>query len=135
MESKDIRARIVELENAQSSRGQATDDPRRANQSGSGEDDSWPWAFLFEGSLKSPENSGPESFAWDQWLGEGLRGLQRFLRSMGPEEEFWLHMRAAERELLLACRVLIESRLRHLEQQGNEESTRSAGLEQIEVEF
>lgn len=135
MDNKDIRARIAELEAALASRSQLSEDFQKASQKASREDDLWPWERLFDASFAPPEDNMPESFAWEQWLGEGLRGLQKLLRSLGPDEEFWLHMRAAERELLLACRVLVEARLRRLEQQGSEETTESAGLEHIEVEF
>ena len=135
MDSRDIRARIAEMEDARASGEQPADGPQRVGHGGSGEDDSWPWAFLFEGSLASAENSSPEGFAWEQWLSEGLSGFQKLLRGMGPDKEFWLHVRAAERELLLAMRVLIEARLRRFEEQANEEATRSPGLEHIEVEF
>ena len=75
----------------------------------------------------------------------GLRTLRGYARAAGLDEEFWHHMRAAEREFLLAWRTLIDARLRRLEQraEGAEAGAASRGShhssgrqpEQIEVEF
>lgn len=123
MNSQDIRARIAEME---------AEAVQQAKASSNYEDDrdEMSWESLF-GAFG---DTGADDFALNDWLAEGLRGLRASLRSMGVNDEFWGHIRAAEREVLLAARVLIDTRLERLERssRGNEATDR---LQNIDIEF
>jgi len=123
MNSEDIRARIAELE-AEAER-QANSNGRSHN-----EDDlnDLSWESLF-GAFEGP---GADDFALNDWLAEGVRGLRAGLRGMGVNDEFWGHIHAAEREVLLAARVLIDTRLERLERSSRETTDR---LQNIDIEF
>lgn len=124
MNSQDIRARIAELE------AEAAQQPDASSSNHEGDLDDMSWESLF-GAFG---NSGADDFALNDWLAEGVRGLRAGLRGMGVNDEFWGHIRAAEREVLLAARVLIDTRLERLERssRGSETTER---LQDIDIEF
>ena len=95
--------------------------------------DAWPLTFLFQEAL--PGSDAADDFSLYAWLFEGLRGLRSYARQAGLDEEFWQHMRAAEREFLLAWRSLIDARLRRLERQGQPDDAASQRLQPIEIDF
>lgn len=124
MNSQDIRARIAELEVEAAQQADASSSNHEDDR------DEMSWESLF-GAFG---DTGSDDFALNDWLAEGLRGLRASLRSMGVNDEFWGHIRAAEREVLLAARVLIDTRLERLERssRGNEATDR---LQNIDIEF
>lgn len=125
MNSEDIRARIAALE-AEAER-QANSNGRNHNED---DLDDLSWESLF-GAFG---DSDQDDFALNDWLAEGVRGLRAGLRGMGVNDEFWGHIHAAEREVLLAARVLIDTRLERLERssRGSEPTQR---LQDIDIEF
>lgn len=137
MNSEEIRARIAELEAEADQRAQ-TETPRRGRSGASPADGSSsdvdPWDFLFDAALRGSENLGPDGFSLNSWLADGLFGLRGALRGLGVNDEFRGHLRAAERELLLAFRVLIDTRLERLDPNadGAEISSR---LQSIDIDF
>ena len=108
MNSEEIRARIAELEAEAEQRAQS-EPPRRGRPGASPADgansDGDPWDFLFDAALRAGDGLGPDGFSLSGWLADGLFGLRGALRGLGVNDEFRGHLRAAERELLLACRV------------------------------
>ena len=78
-----------------------------------------------------------ETFSWEEWVREGVRGVKRLASEFGVPEEFWEHTCTAQREALLACGVLmrgIAERMNNLAQQfaqGKKKPSRQA--EPIEV--
>ena len=93
-------------------------------------DDELSWDTLF--GLAADTAAGAD-FSLEGWLAEGLRGLRGVMRSAGLNDEFWGHVRGAERELLLACRVLIDTRLERLEPKPPAGET--SRLQRIEIDF
>ena len=67
-------------------------------------------------------------------MAEGLRGLRGFVRGAGLNDEFWLHLRGAERELLLAARALIDARLELVKARGRK-AEQASRLQEIEIDF
>lgn len=126
MNSQDIRDRIAQME----AEAEQQANSRGASFSDDATDDDLSWESLFGGFGES----GEDGFAVNDWLAEGLRGLRAGLRGMGVNDEFWGHMRGAERELLLAARVLIDTRLERLERnaRGSESTDR---LQNIDIDF
>lgn len=121
----------MEAEAEQQAQDQA---PRRGRSSGSSSPggtfgDELSWEALF--GLAAGDDG--DDFSLDGWLAEGLRGLRGFMRSAGLNDEFWRHMRGAERELLLACRVLVDTRLERLERKPQAEE--SGRLQRIDIDF
>ena len=53
---------------------------------------------------------------------------------MGVNDEFWGHLHAAEREVLLAARVLIDTRLERLER-SSRDAENTDRLQDIDIEF
>ena len=137
MNSEEIRARIAELEAEAEQRAQS-EAPRRGRPSASSDDrpslNGDPWDFLFDAALRGSENLGPDGFSLNNWLAEGLVGLRGALRGLGVNDEFRGHLRAAERELLLACRVLIDTRLERLDPEAAGAETPSR-LQNIDIDF
>ena len=137
MNSEEIRARIAQLEAEAEQRSQS-EGTRRSRPSASPADgsnaDGDPWDFLFDAALRGSENLGPDGFSLNSWLADGLYGLRGVLRGLGVNDEFRGHLHAAERELLLACRVLIDTRLERLdpETDGAESPSR---LQNIDIDF
>lgn len=129
MTSDDIRARIAQLEAEGEQRAQA-----EASRRSQPADDADPWQRLFDTPWLDPASLEGDDFSLNGWLAEGLRGLKTYLRGAGLNDEFWLHLRGAERELLLAARALIDARLELVEARGRkaEQATR---LQEIEIDF
>lgn len=125
MNSQDIRTRIAELE-AEAARQAASNGRNRSEEDA----DDLSWESLF-GAFG---DSGADDFALNDWLAEGLRGLRAGLRGVGVNDEFWSHMRAAEREVLLAARVLIDTRLERLERSKGGSDTTDR-LQNIDIDF
>ena len=127
MNSQDIRARIAQMEaeaeQQANSRGASFSDDAAG-------DDDLSWESLF-GVFGEP---GEDGFAVNDWLAEGVRGLRAAVRGMGVNDEFWGHMRGAERELLLAARVLIDTRLERLEH-SNSGRDSTDRLQEIDIDF
>lgn len=94
-----------------------------------------PWEFLFDAVWPEPDLTDDAEFSPRRWLAEGRRGLHRYLCGLGLDDEFWGHLRAAERELLLAWRALIEARLRRLEKTADSDAPAPSRRQEIEVEF
>ena len=137
MNSEEIRARIAELEAEAEQRAQ-TEAPRHGRPGASSADgsnsDGDPWDFLFDAALRAGDGLGPDGFSLNSWLADGLFGLRGALRGLGVNDEFRGHLRAAERELLLACRVLIDTRLERLDPEADGAET-SSRLQSIDIDF
>jgi hypothetical protein len=133
MNSEDIRARIAELEAETERRTQADAARRRSSASAAPGTDDDPWERLFDAALLGSNGLDGDEFSLNGWLTDGLRGLRSTLRGAGLNDEFWSHLRGAERELLLACRVLIDTRLERLDPKP--ESDQTARLQRIDIEF
>lgn len=137
MNSEEIRARIAELEDEAEQRAQ-TEPPRRsrtgASTANGSNSDGDPWNFLFDAALNAGDNLGPDGFSLSGWLADGLVGLRGALQGLGVNDEFRGHLRAAERELLLAFRVLIDTRLERLDPEANGAETTSR-LQNIDIDF
>lgn len=131
MTSDDIRARIAQLEAEAEQRAQA--EAGRRSQAPAG-DDADPWQRLFDTPWLDPASLESDDFSLNGWLAEGLRGLRGFVRGAGLNDEFWLHMRGAERELLLAARALIDARLELVEARGRKAEPASR-LQEIDIDF
>lgn len=125
MDSPDIRTRIAEMEAANPSgaagRGQSEDEA---------DGDALSWESLFAGF----GDAAGDEFSLAGWLAEGLQGVRGALRGAGLDEEFWGHMRAAEREALLAVRHLLDVRLEALAR-ASQPAAESSRLQEIEVDF
>ncbi len=135
MTSDDIRARIAQLEAEAEQRAQA-DAARRARPAGQAapDDNADPWQRLFDTPWLDPASLEGDDFSLNGWLAEGLRGLRSFVRGAGLNDEFWLHMRGAERELLLAARALIDARLELVEARGRK-AEQASRLQEIDIDF
>ena len=135
MTSEDIRARIAQLEAEAEQRAQA-EAARRGQPAGqsSPADDADPWQRLFDTPWLDPASLEGDDFSLNGWLAEGLRGLRTALRGAGFNDEFWLHMRGAERESLLAARALIDARLELVEARGRK-AEQGSRLQEIEIDF
>lgn len=137
MNSEEIRARIAELEAEAEQRSQ-TEPPRRgrtgASAASNSSSDGDPWDFLFDAALNASNNVGSDGFSLSNWLADGLLGLRGALQGLGVNDEFRGHLRAAERELLLACRVLIDTRLERLDPETDGAET-SSRLQNIDIDF
>jgi hypothetical protein len=131
MTSEDIRARIAQLEAEAEQRAQA--EANRRSQAPAS-DDADPWQRLFDTPWIDPASLEGEDFSLNGWLAEGVRGLKTYLRSAGFNDEFWLHLRGAERELLLAARALIDARLELVEARGRKAEPASR-LQEIDIDF
>ena len=129
MTSEDIRARIAALEAEAEQRAQA-----EAGRRSQPADDADPWQRLFDTPWLDPAALEGDDFSLNGWLAEGLRGLRGFVRGAGLNDEFWLHLRGAERELLLAVRALIDARLELVEARGRKAEPASR-LQEIEIDF
>lgn len=129
MTSEDIRARIAQLEAEAEQRAQA-EASRRSQQA----DDADPWQRLFDTPWLDPASLESDDFSLNGWLAEGVRGLKTYLRGAGFNDEFWTHMRGAERELLLAARALIDARLELVEARSRK-AEQPSRLQEIEIDF
>ncbi len=129
MTSEAIRARIAQLEAEAEQRAQAETGPH--SQPADGAD---PWQRLFDTPWIDPAGLEGDDFSLNGWLSEGLAGLRAYLRGAGLNDEFWLHLRGAERELLLAARALIDARLELVEARGRK-AGQSSRLQEIEIDF
>jgi hypothetical protein len=121
MTSEEIRARIAQLEAEAEQRSQASDDAD-------------PWQRLFDTPWLDPAGLEGDDFSLNGWLVEGLRGLKGYLRGAGLNDEFWLHLRGAERELLLAARALIDARLELVEARSRK-AKQASRLQEIDIDF
>jgi hypothetical protein len=128
MPSESIRARIAALEVETEQRAQAAAGHRSQRSS---DDD--PWQRLFDTPWIDPA-SLDDDFSFNDWLTDGLRGFKGYLRGAGLNDEFWLHIRGAERELLLAARALIDARLELVEARGRQ-AEQASRLQEIEIDF
>ncbi|MEZ4768831.1 MAG: hypothetical protein R2844_10460 [Caldilineales bacterium] len=126
MNSQDIRERIAALEAERESPARPTGDTREDLDP---EDLSWESLFGVFGASASEDD-----FSLNDWLAEGLHGLRSTLRGAGVDDEFWRHLRAAERELLLAVRHLLDVRLEALER-ANRPADDSSRLQEIDIDF
>lgn len=138
MTSEDIRARIADWETADAESGASHDRRRSASptpQDSTAEKEPWPWDFLFDSLPAGSASAGENAFSLEDWLSEGLRGLRGYLRSQGLDDEFWGHMRAAEREFLLAWRCLIDARLRRWEERQKSNPPDLGRRQAIDIEF
>jgi hypothetical protein len=133
----EIRARIAALEAESEAEEQAA---RRRN--GYPEEDGdpradmlWSWDRMLGARTGSPEREAQEGFSLDAWLAEGLRGIRSTLAEAGLDQEFWGHMRAAEREVLLAWRCLIDARLRRWEERAASHPPNLQQRQDIEIDF
>ena len=129
MTSEEIRARIAQLEAEAEQRAQA-DASRRSQPT----DDADPWQRLFDTPWIDPAGLEGDDFSLNGWLAEGLRGLRAFVRGAGLNDEFWLHLRGAERELLLAARALIDARLELVEARSRK-AEQASRLQEIDIDF
>ena len=84
--------------------------------------------------MNASNNVGFDGFSLSNWLADGLLGLRGALQGLGVNDEFRGHLRAAERELLLACRVLIDTRLERLDPETDGAET-SSRLQNIDIDF
>ena len=50
-----------------------------------------------------------ETFSWEEWIENGMRGLRQVAADFGVPEEFLEHSCAAHREARLACKSLLRS--------------------------
>ncbi len=130
MTSDDIRARIAQLEAEAEQRAQA-EAGRRSQPAG---DEADPWQRLFDTPWIDPAGLESDDFSLNGWLAEGLHGLKTYLRGAGLNDEFWLHMRGAERELLLAARALIDARLELVDARGRK-AEQAGRLQEIKIDF
>ncbi len=126
MTSEEIRSRIAQLEAEAEQRAQAEASRSTA--------DADPWQRLFNTPWIDPDALESEDFSLNGWLIEGLRGLRTALRGAGLNDEFWLHLRGAERELLLAARALIDARLELVESRGRM-AAQGSRLQEIDIDF
>jgi hypothetical protein len=129
MTNDEIRARIAQLEAETEQRAQA-EAGRRSQQP----DDADPWQRLFDTPWIDPASQEEGDFSLNGWLAEGLHGLRATLRGAGLNDEFWLHLRSAERELLLAARALIDARLELVDARGRK-AEQASRLQEIEIDF
>jgi hypothetical protein len=130
MNSEEIRARISGLEAEASQRARSTGRPPA-------DDDvaATPWQDLFDASW--PGQDGPDygdEFSLNNWLADGFRGLRALARHAGLNDEFWRHVRGAERELLLAVRALVDARLEMVEDR-DENRAANERVQEIEIDF
>lgn len=129
MTSEDIRARIAQLEAEAEQRAQA-----EAGRRSQPADDADPWQRLFDTPWLDPASLESDDFSLNGWLAEGVRGLKAYLRGAGLNDEFWTHIRGAERELLLAARALIDARLELVEARSRK-AEQPSRLQEIEIDF
>lgn len=144
MPSDDIRARIAEYEakaeaKAEAERLHMAEAARRARPAAAPSVDNAPddpWERLFSTPWLDAESLAQtdSDFSFNSWLAEGVRGLRGSLRGAGLNDEFWGHIRGAERELLLAARVLIDNRLALVEARNKAVPTENH-LQEIDIEF
>lgn len=148
MNSQELRARLAQMEAEAESRArnqaraeadrwerawsESGSAPREDDQASDGE--AWPFEFLFKGN-RSKTGGSVDDFFVSEWLFEGLRALRSYVRQAGLDDEFWRHMRASEREFLLAWRSLIDARLQRLEQREQAGVSGSERLQEIEIDF
>lgn len=139
MSSEEIRARIAALE----AESEAEEQARAAHHRNGGpakdndlwQDVLWSWDRMLRTRPGSPDQDTQEGFSMDTWLAEGLRGIRSILRDAGVDQEFWGHMRAAEREFLLAWRCLIDARLRRWEERAASHPPNPQQRQDIEIDF
>jgi len=129
MTSEEIRARITQLEAEAEQRAHA--EAGRRSQPAADAD---PWQRLFDTPWLDPASLEGDDFSLNGWLAEGLRGLRTALRGAGLNDEFWLHLRGAERELLLAARALIDARLELVEARSRK-AEQGSRLQEIDIDF
>ncbi len=134
MTSDEIRARIAALEAEAELNAQAEAGQRHRSSTARPADDPDPWQRLFDATWIDPATLDDDDISFNGWLSEGLRGLKAYLRSAGLSDEFWLHMRGAERELLLAARALIDARLELVDARGRK-AEQASRLQEIEIDF
>jgi hypothetical protein len=135
MSSDDLRARMAEWEARmeKEAAGWRRDDAPSGRSTAGETEDSWPWQFLFDDPFGDPDRLTAD-FDLSEWLAMGLRGLRSSVRGAGMDDEFWGHMRAAEREFLLAWRSLIDARLQRLDDRSTG-SAASSRLHDIPIDF
>lgn len=139
MSSTEIRARIAALE----AESEAQEQARTARRGyGDSQEDGdlwadmlWSWDRMLGAQPGSHAGDTQDGFSLDAWLAEGLRGLRSTLREAGLDQEFWGHMRAAEREVLLAWRCLIDARLRRWEERAANRPPSPRQRQDIEIDF
>ena len=135
MTSDEIRARIADLEAEAERRAQPAAGRNRSGApkmaAASADDD--PWDSLFDAALLGGAGLDGAEFSLNRWLAEGLTGLRSSLRGMGLNDEFWGHLRGAERELLLAVRTLVDARLERVDEASRKPAEVSR-LQEIEIE-
>lgn len=134
----DIRARIAEYEIEMERRREAEVARRMSAASAAATEDD-PWQHLFNTPWIEPDDSAKAvrngaEFSLSAWLTDGLRGLRSWLPATAPGTEFWQHLHGAERELLLAVRVLVDNRLTLMEAR-NKPVMDADRLQEIEIEF
>lgn len=56
-----------------------------------------------------------KEFVFEDWVREGIRGIRRSRKALFPEE-FHKHLRAAQKEALLAYRSLIDAAIARTEE-------------------
>ena len=127
MNSQDIRDRIAQMEAEAEQQAHS----RGASFGDDATDDDLSWEALF-GVFGASESD--DDFSLNDWLAEGLHGLRGTLRGAGVDDEFWRHLRAAERELLLAVRHLLDVRLEALERASQPADDRNR-LQEIDIDF
>ncbi len=72
--------------------------------------------------MPAQHKSSPSDFSWALWLLEGFQAVRQDVEQFCPPEDFWKHMHTAEREFLLAWRVLIEDALERNARRGDFEA-------------
>ncbi|MCL4487914.1 MAG: hypothetical protein M1132_08845 [Chloroflexi bacterium] len=63
-----------------------------------------------------------QEMSWEDHLAAAVKGLRREWRAQVLPSEFWSHRRAAHREMLMACRSLLDARISKLEAEEEEKS-------------
>ncbi len=66
------------------------------------------------------ETESKQELSWENHLEAAIKGLRREWRTHLLPEEFWMHQRAARREMLLSWRSLLDARITRLEQAEKE---------------
>jgi hypothetical protein len=92
---------------------------------------------------EAKEEKPKAEFNFEEWLAEGVRGLRQEIRAMKKRrctllpEAFWDHVRASQREALLAFRSLVDAAIECVqprETESESERPRRQRVTKIEVQ-
>jgi hypothetical protein len=82
-----------------------------------------------------PNNDEEKELSWEDHLAETIKAFRKEMKTWQGDKmpsEFHTHRRNAQREMLLAWRSLIDSRIEHLEKAEKEKSAPKATRIKVE---